>query len=186
MRSTLPTWSSPARITVNSSPPRRASVSVARTQAFDAARRLGQQGVAHRVAEAVVDFLEVVEVEEQQRQEGPPRSALLHFLAQPVHEHVAVGQAGQLVEIGLVPDQLGDARWRGDVGDQRQRAEVVAGASKIGLVAAWSTARAVARMNLNSWRSPRCWRRTIWASKMALPSSSMKATSGCSSRSSIS
>ena len=85
-----------------------------------------QQLVADLVAEAVVDRLEVVEVDEQHR----------HLVdlgrRQPVVEEVhqvrAVGQPGQLVVAGRVPQLLGGAALLGDVldvGDRQHHAVVL-------------------------------------------------------------
>ena len=52
-------------ITMNSSPPRRASRSVSRSAVGSAARHVLQQLVADPVTERVVDVLEAVEVDEQ-------------------------------------------------------------------------------------------------------------------------
>ena len=59
----------------NSSPPSRATVSAARAQREEPLRRGDQQPVALRVAEAVVDPLEVVEVEEEHRDRMGLRAA---------------------------------------------------------------------------------------------------------------
>ena len=59
--------SAPGRRTANSSPPRRATRSCRRTLA-EAGTDLAEQSVAGRVAEGVVDLLEVVEVDHQQCQ----------------------------------------------------------------------------------------------------------------------
>jgi hypothetical protein len=103
----------------------RHRVRTAHAQA-DAARRFHQHGVALLVAQRVVDVLEIVEVDEQQRQLQALAPRLLDFLVQAVVEHVAVGQRGERVEIGLVPDQFGRGAAGGDVADQRQRAAVAA------------------------------------------------------------
>nr|GEU28309.1 hypothetical protein [Tanacetum cinerariifolium] len=71
----------------------------------DAARRLHQQDVALVVAQGVVDFLEVVEVDEQDGQPRVLAPALDQVLLQAVEQHAAVGQLGQRIEIGLLPDQ---------------------------------------------------------------------------------
>ena len=55
------------RMIANSSPPRRAMTSVSRRRSRSAVGDAHDQLVAHRVAERVVDVLEVVEVEHQQR-----------------------------------------------------------------------------------------------------------------------
>ena len=65
-----------------------------------------QQPVAGLVAEAVVDDLEAVQVQEHQRH-GPTRALRArHRLAQAVAEQHAVGQAGEAVEIGQVAELL--------------------------------------------------------------------------------
>ena len=72
--------------TANSSPPKRATVSPGRTEAAQPLGHLDQQLVAGGVAEAVVDLLEAVEVEEQHRPTAAsaataPASALLDPVA---------------------------------------------------------------------------------------------------------
>ena len=69
-----------------------------------AAQALGhrlQQQVAGRVAEAVVDELEVVEVHEHHR-DGARLALRVHRLAQAVVQQVAVRQAGERVVVRLV------------------------------------------------------------------------------------
>ena len=56
------------RTTANSSPPRRASVSSSRSSVLEARADLAQHLVAGVVAERVVELLEAVEVDQQQRQ----------------------------------------------------------------------------------------------------------------------
>ena len=96
-----------------------------------------QQLVADRMAERVVDRLEVVEVEEEDRVVAPARG---EQLAELVEEQRAVGQAGQRVVVGLVLEaalqlaQLGDEvlqpvvlqRHAGVVGQRAEEREVVA------------------------------------------------------------
>ena len=87
----------------------------------------GQQAVADAVAEAVVDRLEVVEVDEQQRHRADGR-----FGEQLVDlgQHLgAVGQPGELVVGGCPAQLVGDAPLLGDVLDvgDRQRDAVVLG-----------------------------------------------------------
>ncbi|MDM5179664.1 hypothetical protein PO883_20955 [Massilia sp. DJPM01] len=68
-----------------------------------------EQHVADLVAERVVDFLEMVEVDEQQGQRQPAAVGFFDIHFQPVLEHVAVGQAGQAVDIDFAQglfDQL--------------------------------------------------------------------------------
>ncbi len=76
-------------------------------RAHQPARDFAQQLVAHQVAKRIVDRLEPVQVEEDQRQ----ARALVRFVAaghaahrriEPVRQHGAVGQAGQAVVVGHV------------------------------------------------------------------------------------
>ena len=96
-------WSE--RISTNSSPPRRATVSPSRTAALQALAHVAQQLVAEVVAERVVDDLEVVEVDEHHRDRA--RVALReHRLLQAVVEQVAVGQPGERVVVRLALELL--------------------------------------------------------------------------------
>ncbi len=72
----------------------------------DAGCRRLDELVAGAVPETVVDVLEPVEVEEQQRDDVPVPLRARHGLDQPVAEEIAVGQAGQSVEVGLTNDKL--------------------------------------------------------------------------------
>ncbi len=84
---------------VNSSPESRATVSFGPQRRFEPARDLLQQLVAARVAEAVVDDLEAVQVQEQHRRAGLRVAALgaADRLVQAVQEQHAVRQAGERV-----------------------------------------------------------------------------------------
>ena len=107
----------------NSSPPKRATVSDARTASRRRSRGLAQQLVADAVAERVVDELEAVDVEEEHRAcassaagRGPGRAPRRSSKSVPVR------QAGERVVQRLVGDAvargqpLGDARHvRGDL-----------------------------------------------------------------------
>ena len=53
------------------------------------------------MAVPVVNCLETVEVEEEQRQRGPVAPRLRQTVAQPLLEEAPVGQLGQLVVVGL-------------------------------------------------------------------------------------
>ena len=69
---------------------------------FQARSDQSQHGVADRMAERVVDVLEVVEVEEQQ---GAAQIMALEqgdLLGQAVHQQGAVGQVGQRIVVGQV------------------------------------------------------------------------------------
>ena len=103
-------------------------------QRAQAGADLAQHLIARMVAEGVVELLEPVEVDEQQRQLLARLRARGHGRAEPVHEVTAVAEPGQLVGLRLVtalaqplddgepgashPGQHGDDRERdGDVGD---------------------------------------------------------------------
>ena len=88
----------PSTRSVNSSPPRRATVSPARRQALQAPGDLHEKLVAGAVAEAVVHHLEPVEIEEEHREVRRftplrPRERDL----QAVLEEGAVGKPGERV-----------------------------------------------------------------------------------------
>ena len=90
--------SSPPSRAIVCSPSSRAQVSLARRHCSSRSRERDQQLVADHVAEAVVDELEAIEVEEQH---GVKRLAValapLDRAAQPVDEQHAVRQPGQRV-----------------------------------------------------------------------------------------
>ena len=87
-------------------------------RALDPAQAAGdpaQQAVAGAVAEGVVDELEVVEVDEQQRDRAARARAAVHAAAQLGLQLGAVGQPGQRVEVGEAGDLLLRAQALGDV-----------------------------------------------------------------------
>ncbi len=86
----------------------------------DRARDSAEEGVAGRVAAGVVERLEPVEVEHQDR-ERPAQSAGLDRLAELALERAVVAQPGQRVEIG--PDPDGAVRLGVLQGDRRLRRE---------------------------------------------------------------
>ena len=95
----------------------RATVSAGRSAAASEPAICDQQLVADQVAEAVVDDLEAVEVEEEdggQRARGSRRERSID-LPQAVHEQRAVGQAGQRVVQGVVEQLLLGLLAVGDV-----------------------------------------------------------------------
>ncbi len=59
---------------------------------------LGEQQVAEMVAQRVVDVLEAVEIDEEQR-EAVPRSDVPELLAEHAHQHGAVGEAAERIDI---------------------------------------------------------------------------------------
>ncbi len=65
-----------------------------------------QQEVARTVAETVVDGLEIVEVEEQHRHHPTGATAPLHGVLHSLGEQHPVGQLGQGIVEGLVPEFL--------------------------------------------------------------------------------
>ena len=104
---------------VNSSPLRRATVSLGRSDGLEALRDRLQQLVAARVAERVVDDLEAVEVEEQDRGAALGVVALgaADRLVEAVEEEHAVGQPGERVVQRVVLQALLGLAAVGDVGD---------------------------------------------------------------------
>ena len=88
---------SPSIRTANSSPPNRATVSLARIGAPQPLADPDHQLVPDRVPEGVVHRLEVVEVDEQQGQRAQVPPVLLQGMGHPVGEQRSVGQPGQLV-----------------------------------------------------------------------------------------
>ena len=99
---------SSARIT-NSSPPRRATVSLSRISSASRSDDGHQQPVADVVAEVVVDRLELVEVDEQHRDHAVAAVQSRQRLARAVHQQQPVRQAGQRVvqRLALQPHPVG-------------------------------------------------------------------------------
>ena len=114
--------------TANSSPPKRATVSLGRSSAAQARADRAQQLVAGVVAERVVDDLEVVEVEEEQREAAAPRRRRAERVAEAVEQQRAVREAGERVVQRVVADRAPRAqaldRAGEDVGDGLQEVEV--------------------------------------------------------------
>ncbi len=99
----------------NSSPPSRATVSAARAQERKRSAASDQQLVALAVPEAVVDLLEVVEVEEEHGDRVPLPLRELEGVIHAIAEQRAVGEAGERVVEGLVQQLLLEALPLGDV-----------------------------------------------------------------------
>ena len=89
-----------------------------------------QQQVALLVPQAVVDQLEVVQVDEHQRALALRALATAQRLLQAVEQQAAVGQAGQRVVVRQVTDFLLGRLALGDVGE---RADVVRDLARLGL-----------------------------------------------------
>lgn len=85
-------------------------------QAMQAAGDGNEHGVARRVAVGVVDVLEVVQVEQQQRNKVAAAPGERERPLHPVGEQATVGQAGQRVVMGKVTELLGGMDAFGDVG----------------------------------------------------------------------
>ena len=79
---------------------------------------LDEQAVAGVVAEAVVDRLEMVEVEIADRQQRSFAAARLHRVGQHLRKASPVRQPGQFVEVGLALQLLELLARAGDVGDR--------------------------------------------------------------------
>jgi hypothetical protein len=94
-------------------------------QAPQAAGDLAEQQVAHVVAEVVVDRLEVVQVDEEHRHLGVVAAGAAQHAVDAVGQQGPVGQAGEAVEVGLVPHLLVLAAQLGDVGEQHHAAHLV-------------------------------------------------------------
>ena len=86
-----------ASTTANSSPPSRASVSSSRRSSLQARADLAQHLVARVVAERVVELLEAVEVDQQQRELGVVLGRGRDRGVQRVDEVAAVAEAGEVV-----------------------------------------------------------------------------------------
>ena len=94
---------------------------VALTQArLEPARRRDQQLVADQVAEAVVDDLEAIEIEieDRERVADAPQPELLEAAAEALDEHRAVVQAGQRIEEADAAQPLLRDRLLGRVGQR--------------------------------------------------------------------
>ena len=70
--------------------------------AADGSRRGLEHGVAHGMAQVVVDGFEIIQVHKQQRARPAAAARHLQCLRQLLLEHAAVGQAGQRVVVGQV------------------------------------------------------------------------------------
>ena len=81
-----------------------------------------QQRIAGGVAEAVVDVLEAIEIDEQHRQRGAAVAGLLDGLGGLLAQQHAVGQAGQQVVVGQQLDALIGFALAGDVTEQDHEA----------------------------------------------------------------
>ena len=126
----MPSVASSSRI-ANSSPPSRAPVSAARRQSLQPLADLAEHEVAGRVAERVVDRLEVVEVHEQHRHRAAVARLALERVFDAVLEQRAVREPGDRVVERLVREllleRLALARRRGCSARCRGRSRRAAG-----------------------------------------------------------
>ena len=88
-------------------------------------RQLAQQQVTDVVPAGVVDELEIIEIEEQDRDPGSRPPGPRERVLQPVQEQGAVRQAGQRIVAGLVDQLLGGEVALGHVPDRGQRQPAV-------------------------------------------------------------
>ena len=96
-----------SNMTANSSPPRRATVSLSRMRLAEAPSDLDQQIVAEAVAEGVVDLLEAIEVHHDHADRGSrAASALAIHVARWSRNSVRFGRPVRLSWRGLVADLL--------------------------------------------------------------------------------
>ena len=112
---TSATSATPSSRTANSSPPSRAIVSLGRRHSLEPAGHRAQQRVARRVPEAVVDGLEVVEVDEHDRDPRAGAAAAQAGLVEPVHEQRTVRELGEVVTEHPLLELAGELALRGDV-----------------------------------------------------------------------
>ena len=123
--------STSGQITTNSSPPRRATVSVTRTAAVSRGPRASSTLVARGVAEGVVDRLEAVEVEHEHGDVDALALPAGQRVSEAVERERAVGQPGErVVQRGMARDLLLAVALDGDDdqrGDGRQEADLVLG-----------------------------------------------------------
>ena len=94
----------PSARTTNSSPPRRATVSDSRSVPENRAATERRSSSPTLWPSVVVDILEAVEVDEQQRHVEMVPAGPGHGLLHPVEDEGPVGQPGQAVVQGLVAD----------------------------------------------------------------------------------
>ncbi len=108
----------PSRRMANSSPARRAEGVGFRRGAPQALGHLPEQLVGDLVAEAVVEQLEAVQVDQQQGQPALLLARPLGRLVQPLAEQPAVGQAGQFVVVQQVTQALLDVAAGTEIGEE--------------------------------------------------------------------
>ena len=122
----LPASATSSKRMVNSSPPKRATVSPGRTESRILCGHRPQQLVPAVVAHAVVDELEVVEIEEDHSHVAGPSQRAGQGQLETVGEENAIGKVGQGIVDGGVGHQLAHGPPLGDVLDLADGVEGVA------------------------------------------------------------
>ena len=110
----------------NSSPPSRPTWPWLPITDFSRSATWRSKRVADRVAERVVDVLEPVEVDQEQRAALLPVRGVAQRFVERLAHHRAVGQAGQRIEPGEAGDLLLGAALLGEVGADPAEAEEAA------------------------------------------------------------
>ena len=134
-------------------------MSLCRTQLVSRCGDVDQHGVAGRVAEPVVDRLEAVEVDEEQRDPGAAAPRHLQRVLDPVEQQAAVGQVGQQVvagEVGHVLGQPEPGEGVGGDGDDRLEGLLVGGRGGAGPVPGRARRSSGPRWPSRSW-APTSW-----------------------------
>jgi hypothetical protein len=118
-----------------------------------------QHGVAGRMAECVIEALEAVEIDEEQHHTAVGAAVLGHRRVEALAKQCAIGEIGQPIMMGHVPDALGFKFLVGDVfGDAEQILRllpVVADHDHPGAKKAEAIMRRVDRLLLDDLNLPR-------------------------------
>ena len=117
--------SAPGISSVNSSPPQRAATSSVRLQAISASGDVHEGRAAAGVAEAVVQALQLVDVEQQQRHGLPEALRAVEAAPVVVLERLGVGEPGQGIALREFPEVVAAAAqlFRPEAGDKSRGAE---------------------------------------------------------------
>ena len=134
----------PSSRTANSSPPKRATVSVGRTAILQPAADLLEHLVARGVAEAVVDGLEVVEVDEHDRDLRNAAPGAHQGVLDPVGEERAVRELRHRIVEGLVRELFLERLALADVAAVEDDAADVLVVEQVGVLDLEPECRAVA------------------------------------------
>jgi len=113
---------------------------------LQAARRLGEDEVAHRLPERVVDLLEIVEVEDHHREQAPAAVGARDGMIQPVGQQHPIWKPGERLVVREPRERLLDALPLGDLGADAAVAAERAGAVEDRLAAQAEVAQLAAGM----------------------------------------